>query len=35
MNNQKSDNKKINLIEEDKKIGINEIIKQNEIINTV
>ena len=33
MNSQKSDAEKINLIEEGKKIGINEIIKCNEIIN--
>ena len=33
MNSQKSDVEKINLIEEGKKIGINEIIKCNEIIN--
>ena len=33
MNSQKSDNEKITLIEEDKKIGIDEIIKHNEIIN--
>ena len=33
MNSQKSDVEKINLIEEDKKIGINEVIKRNEIIN--
>ena len=33
MNSQRSDVKKINLIEEDKKIGINEVIKRNEIIN--
>ena len=34
MNSQRSDAEKINLIEEVKKIGINEIIKRNEIINT-
>ena len=33
MNSQRSDTEKINLIEEGKKIGINEIIKRNEIIN--
>ena len=33
MNNQRSDVKKINLIEEGKKIGINEIIKCSKIIN--
>ena len=33
MNSQKTDSKKINLIEEGKKIGINEVIKRNEIIN--
>ena len=33
MNSQKSDVEKINLIEEGKKIGINEIIKCNEVIN--
>ena len=32
MNSQRSDAEKINLIEEGKKIGINEIIKRNEII---
>ena len=30
---QKSDAEKINLIEEGKKIGINEVIKRNEVIN--
>ena len=34
MNNQRSDAEKINLIEEGKKIGINEVIKRNEVINT-
>ena len=34
MNSQKSDFEKLNLIEEGKKIGINEVIKLNEIINT-
>ena len=33
MNSQRSDNKKINLIEKGKKIGIDEFIKGNEIIN--
>ena len=33
MNSQRSDAGKINLIEEGKKIGINELIKRNEIIN--
>ena len=33
MNSQRSDAEKINLIEEGKKNGINEVIKQNEIIN--
>ena len=33
MNKQRSDTKKINLIEEGKKIGIDEIIKVNETIN--
>ena len=35
MNTQRSDSEKINLIEEGKKIGINEVIKQNKIIITV
>ena len=34
VNSQKSDFEKLNLIEEGKKIGINEVIKRNEIINT-
>ena len=34
MNSQRSDVEKISLIEEGKKIGINEVIKRNEIINT-
>ena len=34
VNSQKSDFEKLNLIEEGKKIGINEVIKLNEIINT-
>ena len=33
INSQRSDTEKNNLIEEDKKIGINEVIKRNEIIN--
>ena len=33
MNSHRSDAEKVNLIEEGKKIGINEIIKRNEIIN--
>ena len=33
MNSQRSDVEKINLIEEGKKIGINEVIKSNKIIN--
>ena len=33
MNNQRSEVEKNNLIEENKKIGINEFIKRNEIIN--
>ena len=33
MNSQRSDTEKINLIEEGKEIGINEVIKRNEIIN--
>ena len=33
MNIQRSDAEKVNLIEEDKNIGINEAIKHNEIIN--
>ena len=33
MNSQRSDTEKINLIEEGKKIGVNEVIKCNEIIN--
>ena len=33
MNSQRSDFEKISLIEEGKKIGINEVIKRNEIIN--
>ena len=33
MNSQRSDVEKVNRIEEGKKIGINEVIKRNEIIN--
>ena len=33
MNSQRSDAEKISLIEEGKKIGINEVIKRNEVIN--
>ena len=33
MNSQRSDAEKNNLIEEGKKIGINQIIKRNEVIN--
>ena len=33
MNSQRIDDEKVNLIEESKKIGINEVIKRNEIIN--
>ena len=33
INSQRSDTEKINLIEEGNEIGINEIIKHNEIIN--
>ena len=33
LNSQRSDVEKINLIEEGKKIGINEVIKHNEVIN--
>ena len=33
MNSQRSDAEKVNLIEEGKKIVINEVIKRNEIIN--
>ena len=32
MNTQRSDSEKINLIEEGKKIGINEVIKRSKII---
>ena len=35
MNSQRSDAKKISLVEEGKKIGINEIIKRNELLITV
>ena len=33
MNSQRSDSENISLIEEGKKIGINEVIKRNEVIN--
>ena len=33
MESQRSDTEKINLIEEDKKIGIDEAIKRNQILN--
>ena len=33
MNSQRSDAKKVSLIEEGKKIVVNEVIKRNEIIN--
>ena len=33
MNSQRSDVEKISFIEEGKKIGVNEVIKRNEIIN--
>ena len=33
MNSQRSDVEKVSLIEEGKKIGINEVIRRNEIIN--
>ena len=33
INSQRSDTEKNNLIEEGKKIGINEVLKPNEIIN--
>ena len=33
MNSQRSDVEKTKLIEEGKKIGVNEVIKRNEIIN--
>ena len=33
MNSQRSDAEKVNLIEEDKKIGINDVIRHNEINN--
>ena len=33
MNSQRSDAEKNNLIEEGKKIGINQIIKRNQVIN--
>ena len=33
MNSHRTDAERVRLIEEDKKIGINEVIKRNEIIN--
>ena len=33
MNSQRSGAEKINLVEEGKKIGINDVIKRNEVIN--
>ena len=33
INIQRSDTEKVNLIEEGKKIGINEAVKRNEVIN--
>ena len=33
MNSQRSDAEKVSLIEDSKKIGINKVIKSNEIIN--
>ena len=33
MNSQRSDAEKISLIEEGKRVGVNEVIKHNEIIN--
>ena len=33
MNSQRSDTEKINLIQEGKKVSINEVIKRNEAIN--
>ena len=33
MNSERSDVEKINLIEKGKKVGINEVIKRNEIVN--
>ena len=33
MNSQRSDTEKINLIEVGKRMGVNEVIKRNEIIN--
>ena len=35
MNSQRSDTEKINLIEEGKKISIDEVIKRNEIVKKV
>ena len=33
MNSQRSDAEKLSLIEEGKRIGVNEVVKHNEIIN--
>ena len=33
MNSQRSDTEKNNLIEEGQKVGIDEVVKQNEVIN--
>ena len=33
INTQRSDSEKINIIEEGRKIGINEVVKRNKIIN--
>ena len=33
VNSQRSDAEKVNMIKEGKKIGINEVIKRNEVIN--
>ena len=35
INSQRSDSEKINLIEEGKKIGINEVIKRNKIVSNI
>ena len=35
MNSQRRDVEKVSLIHEDKKIGINEVIKRNAIINNI
>ena len=34
MNSHRSDAEKVNLIEKGKKVGVNEVIKHNEIINS-